>query len=64
MGRDNGGGEEERFSGTSIKDTWTKPKASRIKGRKWGCLGWGGVVGGKWRQLYLNNNKKCEKKDV
>ena len=22
----------------------------------------GGVVGGKWRQLYLNNNKKSEKK--
>ena len=27
----------------------------------WGC---GGVVGRKWRQLYLNNNKKCGKKDL
>ena len=25
-------------------------------------LGWGGVVGRKWRQLYLNNNKKMWKK--
>ena len=24
--------------------------------------GVGGVVGGKWRQLYLNNNKKRKKK--
>ena len=24
-------------------------------------MGWGGVVGGKWRQLYLNNNKKRER---
>ena len=23
--------------------------------------GTGGVLGGKWRQLYLNNNKKCHK---
>ena len=29
-----------------------------IKCRKWGWLGCGGIVGGKWRQLYLNNNKK------
>ena len=35
------------FSGTSIKDTWTKPKRGRIKGGKWGWLGWRGVVGGK-----------------
>ena len=26
--------------------------------------GVGGSKGGKWRQLYLNNNKKCEKKKV
>ena len=26
---------------TSIKDTWTKPKGYRIKGGKWGWLGWG-----------------------
>ena len=35
------GGKGEGFSGTSIKDTWTKPKGGRIKGRKWGWLGWG-----------------------
>ena len=58
MGGDNGGKEEEGFSGTSIKDTWTKPKGGRIKGGDWGWLGWREVVGGKWRQLYLNNNKK------
>ena len=36
VGGDDGGGEE--FSGTCIKDTWTKPKGSRIKGGKWGWL--------------------------
>ena len=30
------------FSGTCIRDTWTKPKGGRIKGRRWGWLGWGG----------------------
>ena len=30
----------ERFTETSIKDTWTKPKGGRIKGRRWGWLGW------------------------
>ena len=34
-------GKGEGFSGTSIKDTWTKPKGGRIKGRKRGWLGWG-----------------------
>ena len=43
---------------TYIKDTWTKPKRGRIKGGTWGWLGRGEVVEGKWRQLYLNNNKK------
>ena len=51
-------GKGEVFSGTYIKDTWTKPKWGRIKGGKWGWLGWVGVVGGEWKQLYLNNNKK------
>ena len=44
--------------GTYIKDIWTKPKGGRIEGVRWGWLGWGGLVGGRWRQLYLNNNKK------
>ena len=52
MGRWEGGG----FTGTSIKDTWTKPKGGRIEGGRWGWLGWREVVGGKSRQFYLNNN--------
>ena len=50
VGGDNGGGEDHQ--GTCIKDTWTKPKGGRIEG------GAGGVMGRKWRQWYLNNNKK------
>ena len=38
-------------------------KAGRIKGGRWGWLGLGGVMGGKWRQLYLNN-KKLKKKNL
>ena len=30
------------FSGTCIKDICTKPKGGRIKGGKWGWLGWQG----------------------
>ena len=41
-----------------IKDTWTKPKGSKIEGGRWGWAVWWGVVGEKWRQLYLNNSKK------
>ena len=43
--------------GTCIKDTWTKPKGGRIEG------GAGGVMGRKWRQWYLNNNKKYKRKN-
>ena len=50
--------------GTSIKDPWTKPNGGRIEGGRWGCLGWGVVVGRKWRQLYLNNNKKREREKI
>ena len=42
MGGDNGG-EGEGFSGTSIKDTWTKPRVGEA--REGGGFGWGG---GKW----------------
>ena len=55
-GESGGGGKREGFSGTCIKDTWTKPKGvgSRVEsGDGWGG---GGVVGGKWRQLYLKNS--------
>ena len=43
-----------------MKDPWTKPKAGRIEGGM--GVGWRKVVAGKWRQLYLNNNKKTNKK--
>ena len=39
-----------------------KAKGGRIKGGRWGWMGQGGVQGGKWRQLYLNNSKKIIKK--
>ena len=58
MGGDNGG---KAFSGTCRKDTWTKPKTGRNKGGRWGWLGVRGVVGRKWRQLYVNNNKEIKK---
>ena len=51
------GGIRDAFSGTTIKDTWTKPRWGGSRGGRWGWLGWWGVVGGKCRQLYLNNNK-------
>ena len=35
------GGKREGFSGTSIKDTWTEAKGSRIEGGRWGWVGWG-----------------------
>ena len=45
----NNGGKGEGFSGTTIKDTWTKPNRGGIRGGRWGWLGWWGVVRGKWR---------------
>ena len=35
-GGDNGRKMGNGFSGTSIKDTWTKYKGGRIKGERWG----------------------------
>ena len=35
-----------------------KAKGGRIKGGRQGWVGHGEGVGGKWRQLYLNNNRK------
>ena len=58
MGRGQRG---EGFTGTTIKDTRTKPRGSGNRGRRWGWLGLGGVVGDKCRQLYLNNNKIIKK---
>ena len=39
------GEKEEGFSGTTVKDTWTKPRLGGSKGGRWGWLGWG-VCGG------------------
>ena len=47
------GEREEGFSGTSIKDTWTKPMRRGIRGRWWGWLGWGGSGGGKMQTTVL-----------
>ena len=41
------GGKGEGFSGTTIKDTWTKPRGGGSKGGRWGWLGSGGMVGGR-----------------
>ena len=50
--------------GTRMKDPWTEPEGLRLEGRRWGWLEQGKVVVGKWRQLYLNNNKtKCTKRN-
>ena len=46
------------FSGTIIKDKWTKPRGRGGSGEE-GGVGWSrGEVEGKCRQLYLNNKKK------
>ena len=42
----------------TCKGHMDKTKGGRIKGGSWGGLECGGVVEGKWRQLYLNNNEK------
>ena len=42
MGRGQWG---EGFSGTTIKDTWTKP-TGRLEAGEGGGFGWGGVDGG------------------
>ena len=34
-------GRREGFSGTTIKDTWTKPREGGSKGRRWVWLWWG-----------------------
>ena len=51
-------GSGEGFSGTTIKDTWIKPRRGGIRGGLWK-----GVVGGRCIQLYLTNNKIIFKKE-
>ena len=45
----NGGKKGKGCHGTYVRYPWTKPKGHRIKGGRWGLLGWGEVVAGKWR---------------
>ena len=54
------GGKGGRVVRNMYKGHMDKAKAGRIEGGRWGWLGWGGWWGGKWRQLYLNNNKKSK----
>ena len=55
MGGDNEGkrGKGEGFSGTTIKDTWAKPRWGGIRGGRWGQLGWSRVVGVKMERTLL-----------
>ena len=54
MGRETGiiGEIREGPSRNMYKGPMDKAKGDRVEG------GAGGIVGGKWKQLYLNNNKK------
>ena len=45
MGGDNGG-KGGRFTGTTIKDPWTKPRGVGIRGGRWGWVESGGIGGG------------------
>ena len=59
-----GKGWEEGFSGSCIKDTWTKPKGDRIQGEKWGWLGWWGCDWGIGYKCVQTTMKKKFKKMV
>ena len=45
-----------------MRDPWTEPRGVGIEGGTWAWVGQEKVVVGKWRQLYLNINKKKGKK--
>ena len=50
--------------GTYMQDLWTKTTGEGLRvggGSGWGGVGCGKVVAGKWRQPYLNSNKKIVK---
>ena len=54
-----GEGKGEGFLGTSMKDTWTKPRG--LESGVGGGDGSGqGEWGGEWRKLLLNNNLKIK----
>ena len=42
----------EGFSGTTIKDTWTKPRG-RVEAREGGGFGWGGGPGEKMQTTVI-----------
>ena len=44
---DNGEKRMNQFEGTTMKDTWTKPRADGIRGGRWGWLRWGQRCGEK-----------------
>ena len=48
-----GGDSEERVTGTTTKDTWTKSRG-RVESREGGGFGWGGVEG--WGEKAYNCN--------
>ena len=39
--------------GTCVKDPWTRPKAGRIEGGRWGWVGWGTSDGRKMETTVL-----------
>ena len=55
------GGTGGMFFRNIIKDTWTKPRGGWDQGCEVEVAGVGGLVGIKWRQLCLNNNKNNNK---
>ena len=63
MGGDNGGWEEGYQKGGSLRNMYKghmdKAKGGQDRGWEVGMAG----VGGKWRQLYLNNKKKKEERN-
>ena len=58
------GGERGRVFRNTYKRHMDKTKGGLDQGREGGWMGLGEMVEGKWRQLYLNNNKKYLKKKV
>ena len=58
------GERREGLSGNPYKGPMAKDNRGRIEGRGWWVgVGQGKVMVGKWRQLYLNNNKKIKIKN-
>ena len=55
------GGKGEGVFRNMYEGHMDKTKGGRIEGGRWGWLGLRGLVGVKWRQLYLKNNKKVRK---